>query len=161
MVLCLGLIASIVGGWYVWDTKYSTKGTFQTYCEQEIKDRLRSPATYHRISFEIRTDILSAVRYQKIATDELSYDQSPEIIKFERNSIERTAKGIEAGTAKPYMLFGEIEYDAANAYGTPVRSIAVCEWFARTDSSKMYDFAVKVDGLTHIDYLTQAIKQTD
>lgn len=73
-------------------------------CEQFIKSGLQAPATYNRVSIQTSDRPSSADEIRKLG-------------------------GVALGTGE-YMHYGlrsvAIQYDAANAYGTPIRSSEVC-----------------------------------
>ena len=53
------------------------------------------------------------------------------------------ASGIRSPWDKPQRYMVQIEYDAANAYGTPIRSVQFCAFSLKglgPDTSKYYDF---------------------
>jgi hypothetical protein len=153
------LVAAAAGGYYVWTNTYSAEGAFQTACEDSMKKRLRSPSTYRRIEFKVSKKILSLESYHKIASERISVS-SPDSTRFDVQRIKRIESAMKAGTEQPYLLSGFIEYDAANAYGTPIRSTVLCEWFAHSKNDEMWDIEVRIDGKTYFDYLEQSIKNS-
>ncbi|MDB5681676.1 MAG: hypothetical protein JWO16_1481 [Sphingomonas bacterium] len=86
-------------------------------CESYLKKKLKSPATYQRV-------------------DVKSYDEGPMTLDAFRTSMGLlpTAQADELGKLDSQLLKGRkiskrqvfVTYDAANAFGTPIRGIEVC-----------------------------------
>ena len=90
-------------------------------CEDFIRDGLRSPSTYKRMSL--------------VSDDkQLNEEEFRELTKLPRY-----------GTYTPHQLREVlIEYEAANAYGTPVRGTEICA-FVLTDGELPSKAAMKAD----------------
>lgn len=89
-------------------------------CEDALKERLRSPSTYERVRLTARDEQISAEAYEIGSGHPLT-------------DTERTV--IQQG-AVPHRHVVIIEYDAANAYGTPVRGAAECIHYSLTGDSR-------------------------
>ena len=83
-------------------------------CEKFIQGSLRSPSTYAKVS--------SKVSDQPITAEDLALYQLP--------------KGSSSGPASVRTVF--IEYDAANAYGTPVRGTEKCDFLLVDAKNERY-----------------------
>jgi hypothetical protein len=95
-------------------------------CEAFIKERLRSPVTYHRAELTVGGD--EPVTQAKF--DEQYIGSKPgELSKLLRARV----KGKQLALRNVF-----IHYDADNAYGTPIRGLEMCEFLVvdgRLDSS--------------------------
>ncbi len=112
-------------------------------------ERLRSPSTYKRIDLKKREQQLTRDEYVKRLDDEKSL---PDTREFK-------LRAFDEGRYRPALASISISYDAANAYGTPVRGHAVCEAFSDTaDYSHASAWFVKVNGKTHTEWLLEQIK---
>jgi hypothetical protein len=88
-------------------------------CETFIQERLRSPATYQRAEVTVGTD--EAISEQ--AFNQAYVGERPdELGKILQEQVKGHALAIR-------RVF--IRYDAANAYGTPIRSLEMCEFLVR------------------------------
>ncbi|MGD9476105.1 hypothetical protein [Shinella sp. G-2] len=91
-----------------------------TACEDAIKQRLRSPTSYDRVSLR--------------ETEEQISRREDVVFKFRRQgySAEETAvfmKEVDAAPEKVTLYAKTIEYDAKNAFGAPLRNRTTCEYF--------------------------------
>jgi hypothetical protein len=98
----------------------SSGGRFLTECEADFIGALRSPATYDRVD---ATDL----RYRAATSAEQSSVRQVERDRFLRaNGVDTSGDWtFEAGKLRVASL--KVTYDAANAYGTPVRGTFACE----------------------------------
>jgi hypothetical protein len=119
-------------------------------CEEVLKDRLRAPATYNRIESRERTEELEDyvwVAWQK------AEGSLKEI--FEARAAEAVGEG------KPLQrITVHIVYDAANAFGTPIRGRADCTYLTVDDDRSglaTTSAGVRVDGLSHIEWLVDQL----
>ncbi|TIW75419.1 MAG: hypothetical protein E5V42_00545 [Mesorhizobium sp.] len=122
-------------------------------CEYVIKQRLRSPAGYKRVEITESQDPLSLDDYLKarsVKTDD------------ERVLFTRIYNMDAAGNDPPTMFTQYIRYDAPNAYGTPIRSISICQYPSMSSSrSNAADYSVIVDNFTQHQWLMdQVMKAT-
>jgi hypothetical protein len=152
----LGAIAA-VGGW--WWLRGGTAALFQTACETEIADRLRSPSSYKRVKFDYYPEALDAEAYGRAALEELANERSPNVLKFRRTIVEDRKRDVAAGTLQPIVHSAFVSYDADNVYGTAIRGLSQCTYFDDSGDGNITDFMVKVDGDTHTDYLIKALKR--
>lgn len=100
---------------------------FLTDCEYLLKGRLRSPSTYARVSAsDLDRAPASYNEFMEIDTPEkkewrLSIARTnPDYMKL----YDAKAKSFRLGEHERAYIF--IEYDADNAYGTPIRDTAEC-----------------------------------
>jgi len=112
-------------------------------CEELIKDRLRSPSTYQR---------REASQYDNLVSLEKAKEYIPDMTKTQERSISE-------GRSRPTRFEAFIKYEAANAYGTPVAGLSMCEYFS---SSGTLEYAnktnVKIDGKTSTERLIDSLK---
>lgn len=115
-------------------------------CETVIKERLRAPSTYKRISVDVDKDPLTRSEYVELLRSE---DTGPGLTSA---LLEQQAAGKHNPTR--YTLW--ISYDAANAYGTPIRSKSRCAYVSHTgDWPRQGAYLLEVDGLTSLDWMTK------
>jgi hypothetical protein len=114
-------------------------------CEEAMKERLKAPSTYRRISVSETKEPLSFEQY---------YAARPE------SDAVKTVL-IRGATEKPVKRTILIEYDAANAFGTPLRSRSLCT-FEASDSREVplgKDF-VTIDGKSYVQWLVDQLPRT-
>lgn len=91
-------------------------------CEDALQSYLRAPATYQRRAI--------AVRSEPITGEDLVVRVHIRASREDRKAIEAINRHYrEAGPMTLFTL--TIDYDAANAYGTPMRGRATCTKHAR------------------------------
>jgi len=93
-------------------------------CEEAAISRLLAPSGYKRIKFDHSTQPLDA-------KDLYNYLYATVASSDERKRLNDLAA---AGSVKPELERVRLEYDAPNTYGTPIRTVAVCE-FAKVEES--------------------------
>jgi hypothetical protein len=128
---------------------YPFDSPFVKACESELKSRLRSPSGFKRISlrFEDQKDISVKDYIDNI----LSHDQ--EVDPWVKDDLESKRK-------IPAKFTAFIEYDAPNAYGTPVRGVAMCEYYSDDGNFTYYDrHRVIVDGKDSFEIQWEFIKK--
>lgn len=81
-------------------------------CETAIQDRLRSPASYKRIS------VRQAV--QPMTRDELS-------ARTMAARYRETMAEFDAGSYRPQVWRVAVEFDGVNAFNAPLRGIGLCD----------------------------------
>lgn len=138
--------------------------TFKQACIDSMKERLKAPSTFKLVKF---TDVSKPVTFDddeiKAMEEQLEkmgdYKDLSEIERLKKDrlgiDIRKAKDGADSGT----KFEGLFEYDAANAYGTPLRGTFTCEyeaWDSVFDASDVP--RVLVNGQTHIDWL---LEQTD
>lgn len=121
-------------------------------CEEVLKDRLRAPSTYKRVSIYSRTETVDG--------DELVEPIPAGATKEMRDVMESRNSLYSGRRVTKYTV--AIEYDAANGYGTPLRGTALCEdhSFGTTniDDYNPGFLNPKVDGYSKIDWITKSLK---
>ncbi|MGD9918002.1 MAG: hypothetical protein AB7U46_08275 [Paenirhodobacter sp.] len=111
-------------------------------CEGLVKDRLRSPSTYRRIK---------VTQYSEAVSLEKARALDPKMTQTE-------VRAITEGRAKPTNFQVFITFEAANAFGTPVSGLSLCEYYsAFGDDTYASKFSVKIDGKTSTDWLIEGI----
>lgn len=119
-----------------------------TACEELITNRLRSPSTYHRIEIS---------EYEEpIPTADLGQ-------YFDENQISRTGRSlVEDRVYTPTNFKVFVRYEAANAYGTPVANLSLCERATLSgDLGRVYSSTVKIDGKTETEWLIEAVLESN
>lgn len=113
-------------------------------CEELIKDRLRSPSTYRRVEVTQFSEAVSAERAHAL---------DPKMTRTE-------VIAINDGRAKPTNFQVFIKYEAANAFGTPISGLSLCEYYSVFGSDKYANaFSVKIDGKTSTEWLVEGLKR--
>lgn len=157
VVLAAAGAASWYGGAFT-----SEREEFVQRCEAELANRLRAPATYRRVSAgEVRRSTASLEECMGWPTAE---DRAADEAAARRNS---TVRDIQADQlARCNASPGEhvslvIEYDAANAYGTPVRGRTVCSSVSPPGAalSEVGRFGgLRIDGYTALSWSMRALR---
>jgi hypothetical protein len=156
--LAMVLLAAVVASWASWKFIFSFDAKFGAACESVLSDRLKSPSSYKRISFERSEEELTEMEFVKKEEAEMADENSPNVLKFKKQQMEIRAKGVAAGTVRPKIFVADIEYDASNSFGTPLRSYARCEFYSGDGSTDFYAHEIKVDGLSSTDFLIKGIE---
>lgn len=118
-------------------------------CEELIKKKLRSPSSYKQVSINRYEDILTRDQYKKIVDQK--YSDNPTLKEYE-------IKLFDEGRINPKKIMLFIESDAANVYGTPIRSTDKCEYISENGEEPTSYLSVKLNGKTYTDWLKEAIK---
>ncbi|AFL51372.1 hypothetical protein ABIE78_002802 [Sinorhizobium fredii] len=121
-----------------------------TACEESLKKRLRSPSRYERIEIvrsEAKMDPQAFAKRVAGRTDiPTSYFKSK-------------MQEYDNGQVSPKVFTVIISYDAPNAYGTPIRSVAHCEYISNYgDDSQASEVTVSIDGQTYMEWLIEGMK---
>lgn len=144
------------GGWQLYS---ASADPFIASCEAEIRARMGAPSTYVRINADANSIVQSSDEYRASQeTEILNSGKSPDVMKAEREILRMDVNDIKAGKFVPILKVAKIEYDAANAYGVPIRSVSTCEYRQQSTDKNVRDHAVKVDGLDHFEYMAMQIK---
>lgn len=116
-------------------------------CEDQIKDALRSPSGYKRIDVKSFSDNLTVEQY---AAHQKKHGL--ETTPFELELIEKSGK-------PPVRFTAYVEYDAPNAFGTPVRGTEVCEYVSSDGTLKwLSEVNILVGGKTKTERLTDQLQ---
>ena len=111
-------------------------------CEEQIKERLRSPSTF------VRTEVNEYSKPISLA----------ELASFDDDITMTQRQAIVDGRNVPTNFEIFIKYDAANAYGTPVAGLSMCEYFSISGKiDSIFSFNMKVDGETNQDRMIRSI----
>jgi len=159
-ISALLIVGAAAAGYFVYQEKFSPGHALTIACEEELKKRLKAPATYSRVDttllIEATTidDVISSFGY-----DDLS-SRSAEVRRMIEQNI--TIKRAIYSNSTPYKHQLVITYDAANAFGTPIRGMSLCVTFSpkREDLSKG-DFtssSLFIDGKKYADWLIGRIR---
>lgn len=91
-------------------------------CEDALQSYLRAPASYQRLAISVRAE--------PITGEDLVIRIPIRASREDRKAIEAINRHYRAaGPMTRFVL--TIDYDAANAYGTPMRGRAICSKHAR------------------------------
>ena len=117
---------------------YDGPSTFAASCEEAAKLRLRSPSTYRRVS---------------------SNELTPENITAEQflsshSNSQHARDALAQKNAAPVRLRAFISYDAANAYGTPVRDTVECTYDAAGLADIPGPYTVRLNGSTALETMS-------
>ncbi|THK35637.1 hypothetical protein EHS39_23705 [Ensifer sp. MPMI2T] len=120
-----------------------------TACEASLQKRLRSPSEYKRFEITSYEEKLDRAAFSRYLTD----DKVGAVFR------EAQLREFDRGTLDPTLFSLFISYDAPNAFGTPIRGIARCEYMnARGDDSGASEHDVMIDGKTYTDWLIEAVR---
>ena len=135
----------------------SDQEKFLSECEEIIQDRLRSPATYARIE-------VSPERRERATFEQFMGIDTPEKIKMNmaNQAADARVREIFEERKKLYSWSGfehvyvMLTYDAANAYGTPIRDTSICGQIVETGAPLKTDgfTNTEVDGFDKLGWLT-------
>lgn len=158
----LALTAVLTGGTAtVWLASGDTlEAKFIAACEDTIKDRLRSPSTYQRVS-------VSELRRSTATLDQYMGDTVPELRDFARDMEQSDPNYAKARDqlrrifeAVPHDFIAvSIGYDAQNGFGVPIRSVVECSDTiqAGSDGGPMM-LEPAIDGYTTMAWLAAQIR---
>ena len=147
VAVLVSICVSVAG--VVWWLNYSsTEKSLQRACLSVLAERLRSPAT------------LQVVEWSPMARRPASKSEAigePPLRSHYRaddfpGALDRWKKREDRfDISPPDILYMYLEYDAANAYGTPVRGYSECSYIVSSDpksSVSISETGTKVDGFT-------------
>jgi hypothetical protein len=115
---------------------------FVKACEAALQETLLAPATYKRVSTFETSEPLSLEDFTRdLGGSEAAY--------YRRQGHDHAVRS--------ELL---ITYDAANAFGTPIRGQSLCSYDTIDgDASRADSLFVRIDGKTHTDRLVEAIRK--
>ncbi len=160
-ISALLIVGAAAAGYFVYQEKFSPGHALTIACEEELKLRLKAPATYSRV--ESRTLLVEATTIDDVISS-LGYDdlssRSAEVRRWNEAIITMTRAKYSNSTPYKHQLV--ITYDAANAFGTPIRGMSLCVTFShkREDLSES-DFvssSLLIDGKKYTDWLIDRIR---
>jgi hypothetical protein len=168
LLIAAGVLAVLAGsGLYVagragYGPMVSTETAFLMACDEVIKDRLRSPASYQRVSatpfLRRPADILTYMQTdtpEKFARAAALDASNPDMAKLRKSQAEFfKAAGLEEAATI-------IAYDAANGFGTLIRSEVICSDFIRKDEPVHHNSVLgpRVDNLTKMDWTIESLRE--
>ncbi|MBB2832310.1 UNVERIFIED_ORG: hypothetical protein GGD51_002439 [Rhizobium esperanzae] len=119
-----------------------------TACERVLKERLLSPSGYQRVEIQLSDKVMTREEYE----DYLN--------KTEKDANARTLYMRLFDELKPTIFSLIITYDAPNAYGTLIRSMAACDYFDNEgDASTATYYSVEVDGKSSSDWSLDRVRE--
>lgn len=138
-----------------------TESALTKACEAEIKSRLRSPSTYERVDLLVDAVEIPVAAWKSKEEDRLAgRNPDGDLTEEDKKLIDLTVTVLSAGDSNPTLFIKFFSYDAANAYGTPVRGVSKCEYISNDgengDISRQW---LLVDGETHAEWLLSAIQK--
>lgn len=157
-IFLIGLTVAGGAGWYWWTAFASPEVQFYSMCETVIKERLRAPSTYRRIKVEYASKALDAAGYYREKDLEYAAAASVELRALIYEDMQAGSKLVADGKIKPQLISANIQYDAANGFGTPIRSLANCQYFQERAVDKLYSSNLKLNGKTQLQYAIDALK---
>lgn len=139
----------------------SDMNAFQKACIETMKERLKAPSTFKLIEF---TDLTAPITFDseeiKAMEEQLEQMGDPSALeemdrlRYDQLWLDiRGAKNNDNGTLFEAIL----EYEAQNAYGTPLRDSFQCEYEAIDESFNGSVHSVRVNGKKHLDWLVDQI----
>lgn len=118
----------VAGGAAVWYLNPTGERAFALTCEEAIKSRLKAPSTYDRIRAS------SIVRTQATLSEYMGEEtEEKRQWRQEDQPTDQYFKDMRTGMSAKFkagdydLVRMDIEYDAANGFGAPIRSRARCE----------------------------------
>ncbi len=118
--VAIGIAGAIAVGVFVANYPGSTQGNFIAKCEENMLARLKAPSTYERIKVE-------GPRYRSADSAEIMALSAEERKGFRDLNAELTGGEQTFHSNKLGFVYFRFTYDAANAYGTPIRGTFTCE----------------------------------
>lgn len=121
------------------------------FCEDVLKERLKSPSGYSRLKV---TEMSEPLSIEKWKADQLAGpNPQPEVLALRERMMRQNGITPE--------IFGYIiEYDAPNTFGTLIRTRSMCEYVSVSGSrDDATAFNVKVDGFDKTGWLVEQLKQ--
>lgn len=98
-------------------SKPSAESAFLDRCERSMQAALRSPSTYQRVTAsEVHHRFASPTEIARVTAS-----QREAFLDASADPTDRTFRSADLG-----MLYIRVTYDAANAYGTPIRGAFTC-----------------------------------
>ena len=150
--LAVGLLMSALGC----DQTPQDQRTFLASCEEVIKERLKSPSSYRRINEPEISTSKSAISDDEF--EELVMRLPAELQQATREERLRGEAWVEQ-----FNFVTMIEYDAANAYGTPLRRTSICRsGTSYSGTPGRFDVSsnsVEVDGRTSTGWFVDQAKK--
>lgn len=149
------LSAAILAGGALWYFNPTGERAFILACEETLKDRLTSPATYKRVSSSPQSRSPATLNeYLGVEFDDkrrwqLAANASDAAL---RDSYAYKSSGFRMGDYD--RLEYRLEYDTENAYGTPIRGYASCSQIVKAGQPvglERYETAT-VDGFNKFDW---------
>lgn len=121
-----------------------------TACEASLKKRLLSPSKYERIEIVRSETEMDRQTYAKQVGGSTDIPTS---------HFRSRMQEFESGRVRPKIFTLVISYDALNAFGTPIRSVAQCEYVSNYgDDSQASEVTVSIDGKTYTEWLIEGIR---
>jgi len=126
---------------------------FNSACEDGIKKRLLAPSGYKRIALQRRDEVLT--RDEFVA--HMAATNTPE------GAMKSDLESFDKGRLPVTKFTAVIEYDAPNAYGTPIRFTSICEYVSETGKDDQerdfYALFLTIDGETDNQWLIRRVTE--
>ncbi len=118
------VLLAATGGASYFALKPTARDLFLQRCEEVVRGTLRSPSTYSRVeASEVQERFATQAEIASVTTS-----QREAFLDASGDGTDRTFRSAEL---KVYFL--TVDYDAANAYGTPIRGSFTCGQMAYGD----------------------------
>jgi len=117
-----------------------------TACEEALKARLKSPASYKRTS----------IRMTEHDMDEIGYFVNQDLMDEKDRALRRKLWSRNPPKFINYAV--TISYDAQNGFGALLRNKATCNYFSDDGTSeRASQYSVKINGLSNLEWLRQSL----
>lgn len=136
---------------------------FYGMCEEVLKDRLKAPSSYQRISITESFAVIPIEEYRTMLTSKLDtvvdgkYG-NPEGMANIEYRVDRVKSGSLPAPMR-YKLW--ISYDSQNSFGVMIRGKSRCDYIAEDGTLDFAnEFNVRIDGFDKTEWLAEMIKQS-
>lgn len=119
-------------------------------CEEAIQKRLKAPSAYKRINLRASERKLTEDEYKKYLDGQHESDAVKSI----------SIRAFHEGDNTPKEFSYQIEYDAPNAFGTPIRSLSECTYISANGTKPDSYLFVSIDGQTTTDWLIDMARKS-
>ena len=117
-----------------------------TACEEALKARIKSPASYQRASIQMTEHDM----------DEIGFFVSHDMMDEQDRALRR--KLWERNPPKLTNYAVTISYDAQNGFGALLRNRATCNYFSDDGTyQRASQYTVKINGLSNLEWLRQSL----
>lgn len=147
--------AAICGASLFFVTTNATEARFLLACDGAIKDRLKAPSTYKRISSSFHIQSLNIDQYEKLFIEDLGSATDMYQVDLINRQIENAKKKqfpLELATAY-------ITSEAKNSFGVPIRNNFYCRKVKQGKDWQLTKDSVEIDGQTNLEWAIEGIKQ--
>lgn len=147
-------LAALAGAGFYYFSNSTIEAQFLTACDGAMKDRLKSPSTYARVSANFRHETMQIGDYvdlknKAIASLLPSQDTSGRRAKLYADQIQLAKDGKTAPTQTSAL----ISYDVENSFGANIRASFDCNYIDDDGKDMRFNSSwVMIDGETLLDW---------